>query len=53
MYTDFAAWTWPEAGVPFSYGYRPGEINAAAVSFYEWGVANDELTRLDRVAGLR
>jgi len=39
---DFAAWTWRKAGVHFTYGYRPGEINGAAVSFYEWGVAHDE-----------
>ena len=26
----------------FTYGYGPGEINGAAVSFYEWGVANGE-----------
>ena len=37
---DFAAWAWVEAGVPFTYGYGPGEINGAAVSFYEWGVAH-------------
>ena len=39
---DFAAWVWQEAGVDFTYGYGPGEINAAAVSFYEWGVANGQ-----------
>jgi hypothetical protein len=39
---DFAAWAWQEAGVPFTYGYGQGEINGAAVSFYEWGVANGE-----------
>jgi hypothetical protein len=39
---DFAAWAWQKAGVHFTYGYRPAEINGAAVSFYEWGVANDE-----------
>ncbi|MGH9920150.1 MAG: hypothetical protein ACRD6W_14955, partial [Nitrososphaerales archaeon] len=39
---DFAAWAWQKAGVPFTYGYGPGEINGAAVSFYEWGVANGE-----------
>jgi hypothetical protein len=37
---DFAAWALREAGVPFTYGYSPGEINASAVSFYQWGVAN-------------
>jgi hypothetical protein len=35
---DFAAWAWRRAGVPFAYGYVPGEINGAAVSFYQWGV---------------
>jgi hypothetical protein len=39
---DFAAWAWQEAGVQFTYGYGPGEINGAVVSFYEWGVANGE-----------
>ena len=35
---DFAAWAWRQAGVPFSYGFNAGEINAAAASFYSWGV---------------
>ncbi|HWD54313.1 MAG TPA: hypothetical protein VG346_04285 [Acidimicrobiales bacterium] len=39
---DFAAWTWQLAGVPFTYGYGPDQINGGAVSFYEWGVANGE-----------
>jgi hypothetical protein len=39
---DFAAWAWQKAGVPVTYGYGPAEINGAAVSFYEWGVANGE-----------
>jgi hypothetical protein len=39
---DFAAWAWQTAGVQFTYGYGPGEINAGAVSFYAWGVANGE-----------
>jgi CHAP domain len=39
---DFAAWAWQKAGVRFSYGYGPAEINGGAVSFYEWGVANGE-----------
>jgi hypothetical protein len=39
---DFAAWAWQAAGVDFTYGYGPGEINGGAVSFYEWGVANGE-----------
>jgi hypothetical protein len=37
---DFAAWTWRKAGVPFVYGFGPGQVNASAASFYEWGVAN-------------
>jgi hypothetical protein len=37
---DFAAWAWRKAGAHFTYGYAPGEINGAAVSFYEWGIAN-------------
>jgi len=39
---DFAAWAWKKAGVQFTYGYGPGEINGAAVSFYEWAVAKGE-----------
>jgi hypothetical protein len=39
---DFAAWAWHEAGAHVTYGYARGEINGAAVSFYEWGVANGE-----------
>jgi CHAP domain-containing protein len=37
---DFAAWAWRKAGVQFAYGYDPGEINGAAISFYDWAVAN-------------
>lgn len=37
---DFAAWAWRKAGVQFTYGYAPGDINGAAASFYEWAVAN-------------
>jgi hypothetical protein len=37
---DFAAWAWHKAGVRFTYGFGPGEINAGAASFYQWGVAN-------------
>jgi hypothetical protein len=37
---DFAAWAWQKAGVHVTYGYAPGEIDGAAVSFYEWGVAH-------------
>jgi CHAP domain len=39
---DFAAWAWHGAGLSFPFGYRPGEINGAAVSFYEWAVDNGE-----------
>lgn len=39
---DFAAWAWRKAGVHFTYGYYRGEINGAAVSFYEWGVAHGD-----------
>jgi hypothetical protein len=39
---DFAAWAWELAGVHVGYGYGAGQINGAAVSFYEWGVANGE-----------
>src|SRR5579875_838492 len=35
---DFAAWAWRKAGIRFTYGYGPGEINASAVSFYQWAV---------------
>ena len=37
---DFAAWAWQMAGVDFTYGYGTDEVNGAAASFYEWGVAN-------------
>ena len=37
---DFAAWAWRRAGVPFSYGFGPGEINAGAASFYSWGLVH-------------
>lgn len=39
---DFAAWAWEQAGARLSYGYGRGEINGAAVSFYEWALANGE-----------
>ena len=39
---DFAAWAWQQAGVNVTYGYGPGQINGAAVSFYEWGIANGQ-----------
>ena len=39
---DFAAWAWQEAGAQVIYGYGPGELNGAAVSFYQWGVAHGE-----------
>jgi hypothetical protein len=45
---DFAAWAWQTAGVHFTYGYGPGQINGAAVTFYEWGVANGEWHRAKR-----
>lgn len=38
--SDFAAWVWHRADVPFTYGYDSGDVNAGAVSFYQWGVAN-------------
>jgi hypothetical protein len=37
---DFAAWAWREAGVQFTYGFAPGEINGGTISFYEWAVDN-------------
>lgn len=37
---DFAAWAWHMAGVQFVYGFGLGDVNAAAVSFYQWGVAH-------------
>ena len=37
---DFAAWAWHEAGVPFTYGSGPGEIDGAAYSFYGYGLAH-------------
>lgn len=37
---DFAAWAWHTAGVPFTYGFGAGSINAGAVSFYEWGLVH-------------
>jgi CHAP domain len=39
---DFAAWVWQKAGVRFTYGYNPGQINARAASFYTWGLANGD-----------
>jgi hypothetical protein len=39
---DFAAWAWQNAGVHVSYGYGQGEINGAAVSFYQWALANGQ-----------
>jgi hypothetical protein len=36
---DFAAWVWRHAGVRFTYGFGPGDINAGAISFYRWAVA--------------
>jgi hypothetical protein len=37
---DFAAWAWQKAGVRFTSGFGPGDINAGAASFYEWGLAH-------------
>lgn len=37
---DFAAWAWQQAGIHFTYGYSPRDINAAAISFYDWAIAN-------------
>ncbi|HEY1918465.1 MAG TPA: CHAP domain-containing protein [Streptosporangiaceae bacterium] len=37
---DFAAWTWDQAGASFTYGFGSGDINAGAISFYDWAVAN-------------
>jgi hypothetical protein len=37
---DFAAWTWQQAGVSFTYGSGSSDINASASSFYSWAVAN-------------
>jgi hypothetical protein len=34
---DFAAWVWQRAGVQFTYGEQPGQINGASISFYYWG----------------
>ena len=39
---DFTAWAWQNAGVQITYGYRPGQINGAAVSFYDWALANGQ-----------
>jgi len=36
---DFAAWVWKQAGAEVNYGYVNGDLNGAAASFYEWGVA--------------
>jgi hypothetical protein len=37
---DFAAWVWAQAGVQFIYGGGSGEIDAGAITFYSWAVAN-------------
>ena len=37
---DFAAWAWRQAGVNFTYGSGPSDINAWSASFYFWGLAN-------------
>ncbi|MEY9855815.1 hypothetical protein ABH935_001419, partial [Catenulispora sp. GAS73] len=36
---DFAAWTWQQAGVSFTYAWTTGDINGGAVSFYHWASA--------------
>ena len=33
---DFAAWAWHVAGAQVAYGYKVGELNASAASFYQW-----------------
>ncbi|MGH7911207.1 MAG: CHAP domain-containing protein [Candidatus Dormibacteraceae bacterium] len=37
--SDFAAWAWQKAGVSFTYGYGPEQLNGGSISFYEWAVA--------------
>ncbi len=37
---DFAAWVWRRAGAQFTYGYGPGDVNAASGSFYLWAAAH-------------
>lgn len=37
---DFAAWAWQKAGIAVPYGYGAGDLNAGAISFYNWGVAH-------------
>ncbi|MDA8310911.1 MAG: CHAP domain-containing protein [Actinomycetota bacterium] len=37
---DFAAWVWREASAQFTYGYSPGDVNAASGSFYLWAVSH-------------
>lgn len=37
---DFAAWVWRTGGARFTYGYGPGDIDAASASFYLWGRAH-------------
>jgi hypothetical protein len=39
---DFAAWAWQNAGLHVAYGYGPGQINGAAVSFYDFGLASGQ-----------
>jgi CHAP domain len=39
---DFAAWVWQHAGIDVTYGYEPAQINAGAVSLYEWAIANGD-----------
>ena len=37
---DFAAWAWQKAGIAVPYGYSSSDLNAGAISFYNWGVAH-------------
>jgi hypothetical protein len=37
---DFAAWAWQKGGVSFTYGNGEAQLNAAAISFYDWAVAS-------------
>jgi hypothetical protein len=37
---DFAAWVWHQAGAAVIYGYGADQLNGAAASFYQWGLAH-------------
>lgn len=45
---DFAAWAWRLAGVRFTYGFGRAQVDAAAASFYLWGVAHGTWHRATR-----